>query len=119
VVRFRPRGVPRWRWPSGVNPHNNPPSEDLAKFERGDSEDDYRQRMTANAVALFATVLLVIAGVWLANSISEMVKVQDCYLSGRRNCARIDAGPTKQGQWAPAPIMLGLSADVERDGRKS
>lgn len=97
VLRFRPRGTPRWRWPVGNIPQRNPPIDDLAKFERSDSEDDYRHRMTINALALVATVLLVSAGVWLAIRITEMVQVQDCYLSGRRNCAPIEAGPIERG----------------------
>jgi hypothetical protein len=118
-VRFRQRGVPRWRWPTANIPEQDPPpQDDLGKFERGEGEDDFRQRMRMNAIALVATVVLVIAGVWLADRISEMVKVQDCYLSGRRNCAPIDAGPTRHGWQAPA-TLLASAGDVERDGRKA
>jgi hypothetical protein len=119
VVHFHPRGVPRWRWRSVNIPQEKTPVDDLAKFEQGEGHDDYRQRMRMNALALVATALLVVAGVWLANSISAMVKTQDCYLSGRRNCAPIDAGPTRHGQWAPASIKLALSGNVERDRSKT
>ena len=91
-MRFRPRGTPRWRWPVGKIPQRNPPIDDLAKFERSDGEDDYRHRMRMNALAIVAAILLVFAGVWLAIRISEMVAVQDCVLSGQRNCAPIEAG---------------------------
>lgn len=64
--------------------------ENLAKFERGEEDDDYRHRMIMNAAALGATVLLATAGAWLAITISDMRKNQDCYLSGQRNCTPID-----------------------------
>jgi hypothetical protein len=98
IVPFRRPGAagPVWRWPVRELPKGDP-VDDLAKFEREEGEDDYRHRMTMNALALVATVILVGAGVWLATTISEMVKTQDCYLSGRRNCAPIEVGPIKQG----------------------
>jgi hypothetical protein len=95
VVRFRPRGTPPWRWPVGRAAQHDPSMDELAKFERSDGEDDYRHRMGMNALALVATVLLVCAGVWLAIKITDMVRVQDCVLSGRRNCAPIEAGTIK------------------------
>lgn len=93
ILRFRPRGTPRWRWPVSPLPPQNASIDDIGKFERSaEGEDDYRHRMKMNALALVATVLLVVAGVWLAITITEMVKVQDCVLSGRRTCAPIEAG---------------------------
>ena len=99
VVPFRRRGsaTPVWPWPVRPAADDGPAVDDLAKFEREAGEDDYRHRMTMNGLALVATIILVVAGVWLATTISEMVKTQDCYLSGRRNCAPIDVGPIKQG----------------------
>jgi hypothetical protein len=35
-------------------------------------------------------VLLIVAGLWIANRIAEMRKNQDCVLSGKRNCAPIE-----------------------------
>jgi len=90
VIRFRPRGASAsgWGWPlQRPQPPVEPP--DLAKFERTADEDDYRHRMTMNALALLVTAVLVAAGVWLAFSIAEMVKNQDCFLQGRRNCEQI------------------------------
>ena len=43
-----------------------------------------------NLLALVVTVMLIISGVWLTNKIMEIRKEQDCYLSGRRNCAPIE-----------------------------
>ncbi len=99
VVPFRRRGAPRPAWPwliRAPSEHDRGPG-DLAKFERVEGEDDYRHRMTMNALALVATIVLVVVGVWLATRISDMVKTQDYFLSGRRNCAPIDIGPTERG----------------------
>jgi hypothetical protein len=91
IVRFRPRGVPSgWRWPPADIPHSDPPVDDLAKFEQSEPEDDYRHRMTVNALGLLVTILLVVAGIWLADKIADTRATQDCFLSGRRNCASID-----------------------------
>jgi hypothetical protein len=36
------------------------------------------------------TIVLALAGVWLAIQIADLRKNQDCVLSGRRDCAPID-----------------------------
>ena len=71
------------------------PVEDLARYERTDEADDYRHRMAVNVAGLAAVVLLALAGIWLADRMAEIRKNQDCVLSGRRNCAAIEA---------PAPV---------------
>jgi hypothetical protein len=76
---------------------NHSRDESLGKFEQTDRPDDYRHRMTMNALALVATVLLIVIGVWIADTISRMQKDQDCYLSGQRNCTTIDAPPMQRG----------------------
>lgn len=88
IIRFRPRGASPsgWRWPVTRTRSDDPPVADLGKFERNTGEDDYRHRMTMNALALVVTTALVVAGVWLAVRIAEMSKNQDCYLQGGRNC---------------------------------
>ena len=87
VVRFRPRGPQR-------SQHVPPPSpvEDLGKYERTATEgdDDYRHRMFMNALAAVAVVLLVVAGWWIADTMAQMRKDQDCVLSGRRGCTPVD-----------------------------
>jgi len=62
---------------------------DLRAFE-GEGPDDYRHRMTMNAVAFVVCVFLVLAGVWLATKLAQMQKDQDCVLSGRRGCTPVD-----------------------------
>ena len=52
--------------------------------------------MIVNVLALVICVLLAGSGVWLANQIAEMRKTQDCVLSGRLNCAKIDVPPRER-----------------------
>ncbi len=90
VIPFRPRHAPAT---SGRVPEvgvDTTGPENLAKYERGDGEDDYRHRMIMNAAAVAFTIFLATAGAWLAITIGDMRKNQDCYLSGRRNCTPID-----------------------------
>jgi hypothetical protein len=89
VLPFRRRGVgtPRQRpLPTPAEPSG---AADLAKYEGG-AEDSYRHRMLVNLAGLAFTVMLGTAGAWLAVSIAELRKTQDCYLSGRRNCTPIN-----------------------------
>ena len=97
IVRFRPRGAPSgWRWPPPNLQDSDPPVDDLAKFEQSEPEDDYRHRMTVNVLGLVVTILLVVAGIWLADKIAETRATQDCFLSGRRNCTPIEVSPIQR-----------------------
>jgi hypothetical protein len=96
VIPFRPRGDSRWRWAGRPPKPPETPVDDLAKYERGEHTDDYKHRMQMNLLALGVTVVLIVAGVWIAETIAEMRKQQDCYLAGRRNCAPIDVPPTQR-----------------------
>ena len=49
--------------------------------------------MLANLAALAFTVALTAIGIWLAMSIADLRKTQDCVLMGRRDCARISTMP--------------------------
>jgi hypothetical protein len=96
VLRFRPRGAPPgggWRWPPS-RPKSDAPVDDLAKYERTETVDDYRHRMRMNLLTLLIATLLIASGVWLTGKLVENRNLQDCFLSGRRNCAPI-AVPTK------------------------
>jgi len=95
VLRFRPRGAPQnggWPYP----PPGESPVADLAKYERGESADDYRHRMTMNLLTLVIAGILIAGGVWLSNKLIENRNLQDCFLSGRRNCAPIALPPRPQ-----------------------
>ena len=89
VLPFRPRrtGVPA---PS--------PIADLAKYERGEDSDDYRHRMIVNAVAFVFVLALIGVGLWLAGTMAQMRKDQDCVLSGRRGCTPVDYN---KDRWFP------------------
>jgi len=65
-------------------------SDDLAQYERDAEPDDYRHRMVINVVALVFIAGLVGAGLWLATTMADMRKNQDCVLSGRRGCTPVD-----------------------------
>lgn len=93
VLKFVPRTsaqVQRKRSDDGQSAGGLDPTDDLAKFEQPhDEPDDFRHRMLANAAAFALTVVLTAAGIWLAVSIADLRKTQDCVLMGRRDCARI------------------------------
>ncbi|HML14871.1 MAG TPA: hypothetical protein VK456_16315 [Xanthobacteraceae bacterium] len=67
-----------------------PTIEDIGKYERGGGEDDYRHRMLMNVLGFITCAVLVAVGVWIANSIAELRRNQDCVFSGRHDCAHID-----------------------------
>ena len=109
VVKFRPRtsahppghrnepghrNAPGHRDAPADQANSGPAARDLSRYERlrGES-DDFRHRMLANVAALAFTVALTAIGIWLAMSIADLRKNQDCVLMGRRDCARISAIP--------------------------
>jgi hypothetical protein len=53
--------------------------------------------MTMNALTLVVTTILVCIGLWLAASIAEMRKNQDCFLQGHRNCNNVVIPPRDRG----------------------
>jgi hypothetical protein len=64
--------------------------DDLARYERDREEpDNFRQRMLANLAAFAFTVALTAVGLWLAMSIADLRRTQDCVLMGRHDCIRI------------------------------
>ena len=96
VLQFRPRTSaqpPARRGNLGVQTllKDDPPEpNDLSRYERDrDEPDDFRHRMLANVAAFAFTVALTAIGIWLAMSIADLRKTQDCVLMGRRDCARI------------------------------
>jgi hypothetical protein len=80
------------RGAGGTRPPSGPPAPvaDLAKYERGETADDYRHRMLVNVVAFIFVVGLIGAGIWLADTMARMRKDQDCVLSGRRGCTPVE-----------------------------
>jgi hypothetical protein len=96
VLQFRPRtlpAAPAWRKdPDATVLHDDtrPEPYDLSRYERDREEpDDFRHRMLANIAAFAFTVALTAVGIWLAVSIADLRRTQDCVLMGRRDCVRI------------------------------
>jgi hypothetical protein len=86
--------VPRRRRAAPL--HAPSPVADLAKFERGGDTDDYRHRMKVNVAAFVVVLLLIGTGLWLAETMAELRKHEDCLLAGRNNCAPIE---TTNSRW--------------------
>ena len=101
VLKFRPRtsaqppgGREETDPAKAPNTNEQPAANDLSRYERPrDEGDDFRHRMLANVAALAFTVALTAIGIWLAVSIADLRKTQDCVLMGRRDCARISVTP--------------------------
>ena len=105
VLQFRPRSTqqppvvqsPAFRGNAVVTPlHHDSPAGlqrlDLSRYETPREEpDDFRQRMLANVAAFAFTVALTAVAIWLAMSIADLRRTQDCVLMGRHDCVRISA----------------------------
>lgn len=93
VLPFRRREAPHAQREKPRPQGTGAPVEGLEKYAETSEPDDYRQRMVNNVLAFVFCILLVAAGVWIADRIAEMRKNQDCVLSGRRNCAQVNVPP--------------------------
>ena len=100
VLQFRPRSslhAPAHRTNALAQPQpqdNKPEPLDLSRYERPREEpDDFRHRMLANIAAFAFTVALTAIGIWLAMSIADLRRTQDCVLMGRHDCVRISTQP--------------------------
>jgi hypothetical protein len=51
--------------------------------------------MLMNGLGLAVTIVLIVAGLWIADVMAHMRKDQDCVLTGRKGCTPIDV---------PAPV---------------
>lgn len=89
VIKFRPRTANDPPKSHTVNPAPKNAADDLSRYEQTSEPDDYRHRMRMNIAAGLITVVLIGFGVWLAISIADLRRTQDCILFGRRDCAGI------------------------------
>ena len=78
-------------------PHTAPPSppqrpeDDLAAYAHSPEDPaDYRRRQAVNAAVFLFVVLLIGAAIWLADTLADMRRNQDCVLSGRRGCTPVE-----------------------------
>ena len=88
VVRFRPRSggaaPPRPDAPGS-------PKGDLADYARSPEDPaEYRRRQAVNAAVFLFVALLIGAAIWLADTLADMRRNQDCVLSGRRGCSPVE-----------------------------
>jgi hypothetical protein len=102
VLQFRPRqraAEPGRSVQALEVPDDDALPDDLAAYEqdRDDEPVNYTQRMLMNLMAIAVVCLLIGVGVWLADTIAEMERDQDCVLQGRQNCAPIEVP-------APPPV---------------
>jgi hypothetical protein len=91
VLPFRRRAKPlalvSMRRPAPQNA-----DDDFARYEQEREERvDERQRMLMNMIAAAIVVVLISTGVWIADTIAAMGKLEDCALQGRTNCVPIEA----------------------------
>jgi hypothetical protein len=93
VLKFRPRTLahpPGRRGELAAKEGAKSEPKDLSRYERDrDEPDDFRHRMLANVAGFAFTVALTAVGIWLAMSIADLRKTQDCVLMWRRDCARV------------------------------
>ena len=61
------------------------------RYENDDHESD--DRRTAALMGLIIVLSLAIAGVVLVRDLGQELKLEDCLMSGRTNCAPIELPP--------------------------
>lgn len=73
---------------------------DAAGHEADDPADDYRDRMVANLAGLAVLAMLIAGGLWIALTMADQRKNQDCVLSGRPGCTPV---PVPAPKLPPGP----------------
>lgn len=90
VLRFEPRRPQALANDAPVSDARDDVDE-FASFEQEQDEPiNYRQRRIMNLIALAIVTLLVILGVWIADTLTDLQRQQDCFMQGRSNCAPIE-----------------------------
>lgn len=100
VLQFRPRqrsgdhsAASAANPPKAPNEPGDELLDDLAQYEQEQDEQEdlnYPHRMLMNVIAVAVVTVLIGVGVWLADTIADMERDQDCVLQGRQNCAPIE-----------------------------
>jgi hypothetical protein len=84
-------------FPGPRKPKPRPRADDLTPYTGPpESPADYRERMIVNAAVLLVVLALIGAALWLADTMADMRRNQDCVLSGRYGCTHVDAGPSRR-----------------------
>ena len=52
-------------------------------------QESESERRRANIILLVGAILIVGGGIWLVNALVDARKAEECFESGRRNCAPI------------------------------
>ena len=73
-----------------ARPPDPQPVEDLAKYQGKETKEEYRDRMIVNLAAFAFIAALIGAGWWLAETMAQVRKNEDCAESGRRNCVPLE-----------------------------
>ncbi len=60
---------------------------------RGAGEEEDEARRTAALMGFIVILVLAIAGVVLVRELGENARLEDCLMTGRHNCAPIEAPP--------------------------
>jgi hypothetical protein len=71
-----------------VQPEN--PSDD------DDAPETPRERLAINVGIVVFVVLLIGAGLWLVNAMSDARRADECLSAGRRNCAPVQVPPPER-----------------------
>jgi hypothetical protein len=79
--------------------------------EHGDDEAD--QRRSAALIGLIIVLALAIAGVVLVRELRERSRLEDCLMSGRTNCAPIEA-PLRAADHGSAAASCGKTSGDDR-----
>lgn len=82
------------------------PVDGLTRYQGSpEPEADFRHRMLLNGAALLFSAALGGVGIWLAISMADHRRNQDCVMAGRRNCAQISipSGPGLPADQQAAP----------------
>ena len=62
---------------------------------RHDDQRDEEERRTAALMGFIVILLLAIAGIVLVREIRATTAIEDCLMSGRRNCSPIEVPPQR------------------------
>ena len=85
VISFRTRRTATGKPGAGAD------RDDLSDYARTPEDPaEYRHRMAVNAAVVLLVAAMIGIAIWLADTMAEMRRNQDCVLSGRRGCTPVE-----------------------------